>query len=199
VSNPKEMLPLHTPRLVLRHFTEADVPAFLAYRADPDVARYQGWENYTLAQATEFIRRQQAQPAGVPGEWLQIAVALKETNALLGDCAFQILATDARQATMGVTFARAHHGRGFASEALTGLLDYLFVQMGLHRVVADPDVENTPSWKLLERLGLRREGCLRQSLWFKGRWADEYLYAILREEWLARRGAFPQGGEVGAN
>ena len=60
--------------------------------------------------------------------------------------------------------------------------------MQLHRAVADTDPRNSPAWTLLERLGFRREGHLRQSLWFHGEWADEYLYAILRDEWVARHG-----------
>jgi RimJ/RimL family protein N-acetyltransferase len=150
------------------------------------VARYQSWESCSAVEATEFIRHHQLQPAGVPGQWLQIAIVLKDTNALLGDCAFQVQADDPRQATIGVTLARPNQGQGFATEALSGLLDALFDRLKLHRVIADTDVENTASWKLLERLGLKREGHLRQSLWFKGRWADEYLYAILREDWLRR-------------
>ena len=188
----------HNPGpVVLRRFTDADVRPFFAYRNDPAVARYQGWASCGLAEATEFIRRHQSQEAGVPGQWLQIALARKDTNALLGDCAFQVHARDPRQATVGVTLARENHRQGFATEALSCLLAALFERLKLHRVVADTDVENTASWTLLERLGLRREGHLRQSLWFKGRWADEYLYAILAEDWLKRPGrdARPKDGE----
>jgi RimJ/RimL family protein N-acetyltransferase len=183
-----ELLPFSTPRLVLRRFIETDVQPFLAYRSDPTVARYQSWESCNLAEATEFIQCHQSQEAGVPGQWLQIAIACKGTDALIGDCAFKVQLHDPRQATIGVTLARQSHGQGFATEALSCLLDALFERLNMHRVVADTDVENTASWKLLERLGLRREGHLKQSLWFKGRWADEYLYAILRDDWLGNSG-----------
>ena len=182
--NGPDLLPFRTPRLVLRRFGEADVQPFLAYRNDPTVARYQSWESCSAVEATEFIRHQQSQQAGVPGHWLQIAIALKDTNALLGDCAFQVQTDDPRQATIGVTLARPHQGQGFATKALSGLLEMLFDRLKLHRVIANADVENTASWKLLERLDLKREGHLRQSLWFKGRWADEYLYAMLSEDWI---------------
>jgi len=182
--NDADLLPLHTPRLVLRRFDEADVQPFLAYRNDPVVARYQSWENCSAAEATEFIRHHQLQQTGVPGHWLQIAIALKDTNSLLGDCAFQVQADDPHQAMIGVTLAREHHGQGFATEALSGLLEMLFDHLKLHRVIANADVENVASWKLLERLGLKREAHLRLSLWFKGRWADEYLYAMLSEDWI---------------
>jgi ribosomal-protein-alanine N-acetyltransferase len=186
--NDPELLPLYTSRLVLRRFSEPDLPRFMAYRNDPAVARYQSWEGIELAEATEFIQCHQSQKAGVPGQWLQIAIALKNTGVLLGDCAFKIQEDDPRQATIGVTLARQNQGQGFAREALACLLDAIFERLKLHRVVADTDVENTASWKLLERLGLRREGHLKQSLWFKGRWADEYLYAMLREDWLKHSG-----------
>ena len=182
------MLPLTSPRLVLRQFTTADVAAFAAYRADPAVAQYQGWDNtYSMSEAVAFLEREQTQQPGVPGQWAQIALMLRSTGALIGDCALLVHADDARQATVGITLARAYHGQGYATEALTTLFDQLFRQARLHRVVADTDPRNHPSWTLLERLGMRREGHRVQSVWFKGQWADEYVYAILREEWLARQ------------
>jgi len=192
VKNP-DPLPLTTARLVLRRFSEEDIGAFLIYRNDTEVIRYQNWTGCTVAEAAEFIRRQQSQEACVPGKWLQIAIAFKTTNELIGDCGLRIHEVDARQATIGVSLARPCHGQGFAVEALSCLFDYLFQQLGLHRVVVDTDVENTAMQKLAGRLGMRHEGHLRQSLWFKGGWADEYLYAILQEEWLAARKP-PEGG-----
>jgi RimJ/RimL family protein N-acetyltransferase len=160
----------------------------LVYRNDPDVARYQSWEGCSRAEAETFIRGQQTQEPGVPGQWFRIAIALKEAETLLGDCALHVHSPEARQATIGITLAQPYQGQGFATEALVCLLDYLFRQRHLHRVVADTDPQNIPAWTLLERLGMRREGHLRQGLWFKGQWADEYLYAILCEEWLVKQG-----------
>jgi [ribosomal protein S5]-alanine N-acetyltransferase len=181
------MLPLSTRRLVLRRLTIADVAAFAAYRNDPDVARYQGWDGCSVAEAEAFVHDQQRHEPGEPGQWFQVAIALKEEGALIGDCALRVHSPDVRQATIGFTLARANQGKGFATEALTCLLDHLFRRMRLHRVIADTDPRNVPSWTLLERLGRRREGHLRQSLAFKGQWVDEYLYAILAEEWLLKR------------
>jgi RimJ/RimL family protein N-acetyltransferase len=181
-----DLLPLDTPRLVLRRFSDGDVDAFLAYRNDPEVIRYEYWTGCTAVEAAEYIRHQQVQEAGVPGEWLQIAIALKATNQLIGDCGVRVHPADSRQATIGVALARAWHGRGFAFEALSCVFDFLFRQRALHRLVVDTDAENIAMQRLAERLGMRREGHLRQSLWFKGRWADELFYALLRDEWLAR-------------
>jgi aminoglycoside 6'-N-acetyltransferase len=124
-----------------------------------------------------------------PGQWLQIAIALKHTGQLVGDCALKVHAADERQATIGITLCRAFQGQGLATEALSALLDYLFLEAGLHRVQADTDPGNLRAWKLLERLGMRRETHSLQSLWFKGRWADEFVYAILWQEWQQLRHA----------
>jgi len=186
-----QLLPQESPRLVLRRFTRLDAEAFLAYRNDPAVARFQGWESCSLAAAAAFVARQEVQEIGAPGHWLQIAIALKEGGDIIGDCALKISALDARQATIGITLSRSCQGHGYAYEALSALLAHVFGRMRLHRVQADTDPDNTPAWNLLERLGMRREGHFRQSLWFKGRWADEYFYAILRADWLERRNQSP--------
>ena len=178
------ILPLFTKRLTLRPFTRADVEAFTAYRNDPAVARYQSWNGCNRTEAETIVRASQRHK---PGAWFQIAIALNEEGTLLGDCALYLHTPDARQATIGITLARANQGHGFATEALTCLLDHLFRQMQVHRVVADTDPANLSSWSLLERLGMRREGHLHQSLLFKGQWADEYVYGTLAEEWLTKR------------
>src|SRR6185503_8461739 len=98
------MLPLHSPRLILRRFTEGDADIFLGYRNDPEIARYQSWTGCTAIEAAEFVRCHQSRAFGVPGEWLQIAIALKTTGELIGDCAVRVQEADARQATIGVTF-----------------------------------------------------------------------------------------------
>lgn len=94
---------------------------------------------------------------------------------------------EAYRAEIGFTLAREHQGRGFASEAVALLLNYAFDDLGLHRVVAIADCRNTPSWALLDRIGMRREGHFLENVWFKGEWADEYLYAVLKDEWLRMR------------
>ena len=67
------------------------------------------------------------------------------------------------------------------------MLDYAFGTLGLHRIIAVADCRNAPSVALLEQLGMRREGHFLENVWFKGRWSDEYLYAVLRHEWLRKR------------
>ena len=174
---------LESERLILRRFAGSDLEPFLAYRNGPLVARYQAWESCTEREATAMIEELKQLQPGTPGEWFQFAVELKETGALIGDCALKV-EQNGRQGEIGFTLSREHRGKGYASEAVSCLLCYAFADLGLHRVVAITDQENRPSIALLERLGMRREGHFVRNAWFKGRWASEYLYAVLKDEWL---------------
>ena len=176
---------LDTERLLLRRLRVSDLEAFLAYRNDPEVARYQAWEACDEGEARGMIQALEREEPATPGEWFQFAVELRATEGLIGDLGFRV-ETDGKQAELGYTFAREHWGEGYASEAVSGLLNYAFRDLGLHRVYAITDQENRSSAALLERLSLRREGAFVQNAWFKGRWSSEYLYATLREEWIAQ-------------
>ena len=178
------MLPLDSPRLVLRRFVPEDVPALAAYRNEPEVSRYQSWESFGIEEAEALVRK--ANEPVTPGQWFQIAFALRDSGALVGDAGLKLHESEPRHATIGITLSPEFQHRGLASEGLSRLFDHLFTETLVRRIVGDTDPENPPSWRLLERLGMRREGHLRANLWFKGRWADSYVYAILREEWLNR-------------
>ena len=176
---------VESERILLRRFTDADLLPFLAYLNDPLVARYQTWESYSEQQAAGVIEEQKALEPGVPGKWFTFAAELKDEGLLIGQVALKM--QDHQQAEIGFTFARAYHGKGLAFEATGKILDYLFTELGLHRVIAIADCENERSVALLKRLGMRQEGHFIQNIWFKGKWGNEYLYAILREEWLRSR------------
>ena len=183
------MFHLKTSRLILRPFQESDLAAFTAYRSDPEVARYQSWEApYSLAQAAVYLEEmKQAQP-GMPGVWVAFAIERQSAPGIIGDCAFQVLSNDPLQAQIGYTLAREHWKQGYASEAVQSLLNYLFVEFNLHRITASCDAENTASFRLMERVGMRREAQFIENIWFKGSWGSEFVYALLRSEWSLKRG-----------
>lgn len=178
--------PLQASRILLRRFRADDLPALIAYRSDPEVARYQSWSRLNEASARAFLAELDRSEPGTRGVWFQFAVALKTTDQLIGDCALMVRADDTRQAEIGYTFARQFQGQGYATEAVGRLLEYLFHTLNIHRVIAQVDCRNERSVALLERVGFRREGQLLQSFWLKGQWIDEYLYALLALEWQAQ-------------
>jgi aminoglycoside 6'-N-acetyltransferase len=178
---------LRTVRLTIRRFRAEDAAALAAYRSEPEVARYQGWEPPFLEErAAAFIAGLDATHPDTPGEWFQLAVTETASGMLIGDIGVGPDGDDPRLARIGFSLAPTHQGRGFATEAVTAVLDHLFRSRGKHRVAADCDVRNTASVALLERVGMRREAHHLASAWWKGEWTDEYVYAVLADEWLAR-------------
>jgi RimJ/RimL family protein N-acetyltransferase len=175
-----------TPRLRVRPFAPADVQAFVAYRSDPEVARYQSWSDYTSDLGTSLIEAMQGAQPGVPGEWYQFALEDPSSGALLGDLALKVDEHETRVAEVGFTLAPEHQGKGYAAEALGALLGFAFETFGLHRMIAVTDALNAPAATLLERVGMRREGHFHENVFFKGAWGSEFLFAILQREWAAR-------------
>jgi len=159
VQQPYRSIPLQTERLTIRRFTDADLPALVANRAPPFAMSEE--------RGRAIIEEMQGKEPGSPGDWYLFAVELRETGALVGDIAFRVNSEEARQAEVGYTLAPAHQGKGLASEGVSAFLDYAFDAFNLHRVVAYVDVENRPSWALLERLRFRREGHSIKSYWFQ--------------------------------
>jgi len=122
-------------------------------------------------------------PVGTPGEWFSFGITLREEPVLIGDCAFKIEEQDKQQAQIGCSLSLQYQKQGFAAEAVKRLLDYLFNEYNLHRIIAICDVDNIPSTRLIEHLGMRREAHFIENIWFKGGWGSEYSYALLRREW----------------
>lgn len=179
--------PLLTERLLLRPFTRADLETFTAYRADPEIARYQSWSHYTREDAERFYAQQDGLAFNVDDSWFQIAVERRADGALLGDVAVHFI-DEGRQAEMGVTFARDSQRNGYALEACARVIELLFDELGKHRITATVDADNRTAQRLLERQGFRREGEYRRNVYFKNAWSDEYGYALLHDEWRARHG-----------
>jgi RimJ/RimL family protein N-acetyltransferase len=175
---------LQTSRLILRNFIDNDIERFYAYRNDPEVAKYQGWEiPYPREKAEKFIHSMKDKFAPKQGEWIQFGIALKANDELIGDLGCFIKKEDARQAVIGFTIASNHWRNGYAAEVLPCFLDYLFEDMDMHRLTADCDDENTASYRTLEKLGFRREAHFLESFLFKDTYTSEYHYGLLQREW----------------
>jgi RimJ/RimL family protein N-acetyltransferase len=166
----------------LRWLKDEDVPALFAIFGDPEVTRYWGHPVLPdLSAATALladIREQFARQ-----RLFQWGVALLVTDALIGTCTLASLNSENRRAELGFALARAYWGKGFMDEGLRELLRFGFSEMRLHRLTADTDPRNERSIRTLERLGFRREGCLREHYLVHGEPQDSILYGLLRSEW----------------
>jgi RimJ/RimL family protein N-acetyltransferase len=174
-----------TERLIARRFGPRDLEPFVAMRADPEIARYQNWEAFTKTQGREFLAWLAPRSPGDEG-WFQFALEERAGACFIGDCGLKIAEADNRLAQIGYTVARQYWRRGYASEAVRGLIGYAMAAFPIHRISASVDPLNEASVRVLEKAGLRKEAHFRQSEWFKGRWADDAIYAILREEWRSK-------------
>ncbi len=175
---------LTSGRLVLRRFRSADIEAFVRYRADPAIARFQSWENFTPEDGGAFFDWVSGQHPDTPGEWFQFAIELASAGAMIGDCALHSRADSRTEVEIGFTLAPAHHGRGYATEAVGCLLDYAFGRLAKERATAVTDVRNTASVAVLKRLGFVRDPTPRAPVPFKGEMCHEHLYDLSRGEFL---------------
>jgi RimJ/RimL family protein N-acetyltransferase len=117
-----------------------------------------------------------------PGAWYQLGIVLRSGGELIGDCGIHIL-DDPRQAEIGITVARQFQCHGYATEALRAIVGYLFGKLRKHRISASIDPRNIGSIRLMQRLGFRQEAHMIGSLWFKGQWVDDVVFAMLAREW----------------
>lgn len=171
---------LRTDRFVIRAFEPKDLRAFAQYRSHPEVAKFQSWTDYSYPDALALFEGTDYSAFGEAGNWYQLAVSERETDELVGDLAVHFMGD--QQVEIGFTVSPGYQGRNIATEAVSGLLAYLFGDLGKHRVVATTDSQNVPSCRLLEKLGFRREAHFVQNIFFKGAWGDEYQYALLHSE-----------------
>ena len=171
---------LVTARLRLDALRQDDAAALFAYRADPEVGRYQGWRPVDPADAGHFISSQSALTAPVQCRWFQRAIRHRDDGALIGDLGLCLC--DA-QVEFGITLAPTAQGKGYAREALHALFGWLFGELDVHRVYASVDPRNAPSVALLQAMGMRQEAHFRESLWFHGEWVDDVVFGLLAGEW----------------
>lgn len=172
---------LETSRLRLRSLEWGDLDRLVDYRSHPVVSEWQTWTDYDLQAARHLVEGSLRFPPFTPGQWFQLGVELLTDAQLVGDL-YMSLDPRGDQAQLGYTFDHHGWGQGLATEAVGALLDYAFDKLRMHRVQATTDPRNARSIRLLERLGFRQEAHFRQSLWFKGAWADDLVFALLASD-----------------
>ncbi|MGW2012001.1 GNAT family N-acetyltransferase [Streptomyces nigrescens] len=186
--------PIRTERLDLRPVTDDDFAAIHAYQHLPEVCRYLYWGPHDEAASRASVADKATRTTlRASGDFLQLAVVVRETGTLVGDVTFVWNSREHRQGGIGYVFHPTHTGHGYATEASRALLKLGFEELQLHRIQAELDGRNTASARLLERLGMRREGHLRENEFLDGEWSDEVIYAMLAREWRDRREERPEG------
>jgi len=177
---------LNTKRLRLREFVESDWQAILAYQSDPLYLRYNPWSQRTEEDVRAFVRWFLAWQEAQPRIKFQFAITFPGDDWVIGNCGIRMRNLEAQEADIGYEFDSRYWGRGYATEAALAMLAFGFGQLHLHRIWAHCITENVASARVLEKIGMQREGRLRENEWMKGRWWDTFVYAILDHEWNAQ-------------
>ena len=178
---------LTTERLMLRDFVESDSEAVLAYQQDPLYLRYYEWTSRTEEEVRAFLKIFLNHQQQVPRIKFQFAVTLKSTGQLIGSCGVRRDSPVAREGDMGYELDPKHWGNGYATEAAQAVLDFGFSHMDLQRVSAWCIADNLASARVLEKIGMKLEKRMRNHQYFKGKWWDALSYAILHEDWRAKK------------
>jgi ribosomal-protein-alanine N-acetyltransferase len=168
-------MPIETERLILRRFAPDDWRAVHRYMCDPQVTAFLPEGLLSPARARAYAARNAKKPQAV-------AVIEKSGAELIGHMAFHPWFAPATW-EIGWALARDRQGLGYATEAASALLGYAFGALGGHRVIATCQPENPASWRVAEKLRMRREAHFKACIARPGgEWWDEYFYAILAEE-----------------
>jgi len=174
---------LTTERLVLRLFVKEDIDDLYDYLSDAEVLAFEPYD------AVSYERCKEELESRVHDKRF-LAVMLKESDKVIGNLYInQIEPEFIHTFEIGYVFNRKFHGNGYATEAVTGLLEHLFRVEEAHRVIAFCNALNEPSWQLLERIRMRREAHRVKNMYFKKDesgspiWFDSFQYAILGAEW----------------
>lgn len=177
---------LRTQRLFLREFRASDFEAVCDYEMQPQTHYYER-EVPGEDAIREMLQNIQSWARENPRTRYRFAVTIRPGDRVIGLIALSYQSSDIREWEIGWTIHYQHWGQGYASEAAEAVLDFAFKEAGAHRVVAFCNVLNAASIRVMEKIGMRQDGRLRETRWWNGGWSDEFVYAILERDWAERR------------
>lgn len=171
---------IRTDRLLIRTLEMKDKEDFFKYRSMPEVYKYQSLRPKNISEIEEFINRNMAVCLNAANSWLQLAVCLNE-GQMIGDMGIHFLDDD--QVEIGYTLSPEYQGNGYAQEAVKAVINYAFIDLKKHRIIASVDPDNIKSIQLLEKIGFRKEAHFIKSFHMNDQWYDDCIFALLEDEW----------------
>lgn len=174
---------LRTERLRLREFEREDVPVLHRFNLHPALQRFEDGPPVTEYQFYQIVQDIIADQHEDPRRNFYFVIERLADEELIGSIYIAVRDANARQAEIGYMLGVDFWGSGYATEAAKCILDFGFESLALHRIYAEAISENRASVRVLEKLGMQREGLLRDHRWFQNRWWSTCIYALLEDEW----------------
>lgn len=172
---------IESQRLILRDYRTVDFERVHLYGSDPDFSKYEAWGPNTADDTRNFIALKQKDPLESPRFTYDLAVCLKEDhNILIGGCRIGLESQTSAVASMGWAINPDYQSQGYATEAASALIHFGFEKLQLKVIYATCDTRNIASYKVMEKLGMKRVGCLKAHKTIKGFVRDSYRYEIYR-------------------
>ena len=177
------MIKIQSERLEMRSIALEDAAKMFAYRSDALTNQFQGWVPKKVNDVCNFITNKVSPIYNAEDTWHQLVIIIADTKELIGDIGIHFIGLENNQVEIGYTLDKNFQGKGYATEALSKIIDQLFFELNKHRITASIDPGNIKSINLVERLGFRKEAHFRESVYINGEWTDDCVYAILKNEW----------------
>ncbi|UCC78535.1 MAG: GNAT family N-acetyltransferase [Candidatus Zixiibacteriota bacterium] len=180
-------MPIITDRLVLRRFTYDDTQDILEFVSHPSVARIVKEIEATEVGVKKYIHKKESYKLFEKDKCFDLAIERSEDCKVIG--MLTLIRKNHMQGQIGWSLGVEYRGLGYATEAAKALIEYGFSILGLHRIYADTTSENSASWRVMERLGMRKEACLKEAEFRDGKWLDFLTYGVLASEWPDKKRA----------
>jgi RimJ/RimL family protein N-acetyltransferase len=188
-SDTDTMIKLETERLVLRPLGTGDFDAYYSYSSVPENMTYMIFGPYTPEEAMGFLQRCENWWKEDPPRVYEFAATLRDSGKMIGNCGLYL--DDEKRATgmLGWCYHRDYWNRGYATESVKALLRFGFEELKLHRIHAECNADNIASARVMEHVGMRREGHFIKNRFDRvgdqKMWYSEFFYGILREEYVS--------------
>jgi ribosomal-protein-alanine N-acetyltransferase len=179
---------LETDRLILRPLQESDAEAIFSYCSNPNVSRYTLWEPHTSIEDAEQFLRSYVFPKYEKKVPEPFGICFKgAVDSVIGTVGCFWASEANRCLELAYALAEPHWGQGIVVEAAKAVVDFVFAEYGIERLQCRCKAENIPSARVMEKLGMKREGTLRAATFHRARYWDMHYFSLLREEWENRR------------
>lgn len=177
-------LPILTDRLILRRFAYDDSGDILGFVSHQSVYKVVTEIQATAAGVKKYIDMQNSYEPFEKNKCFDLAIERKEDHKVIG--LLTLICKEHMQGQIGWALGIGYRGKGYATEAAGALISYGFDVLELHRIYAETTDKNVASWRVMERLGMRKEACLKEAESRDGKWLDSLAYGILAQEWSDR-------------